>query len=185
MSCGIGCRCGLNPTLLWLWHRPTATAPICPLAWEPLYGVDAALKKHTKKLWLFLDVSPFPYEEEARRIINTVTWSFYQGPKLIFYLSKWQNWRWAQLWLLSNLSSLSEFRSWTWNLDRHTGAMIRGTSCLVQCSADIVLKFLIICDQGATHFSCALHSLCHQSCSQSLCSSLELLYWQQNGWHQS
>ena len=34
VSCGIGCRCGLNPSLLGLWYRPAAVAPIPPLAWE-------------------------------------------------------------------------------------------------------------------------------------------------------
>ena len=47
MSCGIGCRCGLDPSLLWLWCRPAAIDPIGPLAWEPLYAVGTALK--TKK----------------------------------------------------------------------------------------------------------------------------------------
>ena len=28
---------GLDPALLWLWCRPSATAPIGPLAWEPPY----------------------------------------------------------------------------------------------------------------------------------------------------
>ena len=28
----------------WLWHRPAATAPIRPLAWEPPYAGGAALK---------------------------------------------------------------------------------------------------------------------------------------------
>ena len=46
VSCGVGRRRGLDPTLLWLWHRPAVTAPIRPLAWEPPYAVDAALKKH-------------------------------------------------------------------------------------------------------------------------------------------
>ena len=31
--------------MLWLWRRPAATAPIRPLAWEPLYAVGAALEK--------------------------------------------------------------------------------------------------------------------------------------------
>ena len=31
--------------LLWLWHRLVATAPIRPLAWEPLYAAGAALEK--------------------------------------------------------------------------------------------------------------------------------------------
>ena len=30
--------------LLWLWCRLAATAPTRPLAWEPPYAVDAALK---------------------------------------------------------------------------------------------------------------------------------------------
>ena len=34
-SCGVGCICGLDLALLWLWHRPAATAPIRPLVWEP------------------------------------------------------------------------------------------------------------------------------------------------------
>ena len=41
MSCGIGPRCGSDPTLLWLWHRPL----IQPLAWEPLYAVGVVLEK--------------------------------------------------------------------------------------------------------------------------------------------
>ena len=28
MSCAVGCRCGSDPTLLWLWSWPGATAPI-------------------------------------------------------------------------------------------------------------------------------------------------------------
>ena len=42
MSCGVGCRRGSDPTLLWLWPRPVAAAPIRPLAWEPLYAAGAA-----------------------------------------------------------------------------------------------------------------------------------------------
>ena len=34
--------------LLWLWHRPVATARIRPLAWEPPCAAEAALEK-TKK----------------------------------------------------------------------------------------------------------------------------------------
>ena len=42
MSCSVGCRRGSDPTLLWLWRRPVATAPIRPLAWEPPYAAGAA-----------------------------------------------------------------------------------------------------------------------------------------------
>ena len=38
-----------DPTLLWLWHRPAATALTGPLAWKPLYAVGAALKAKDKK----------------------------------------------------------------------------------------------------------------------------------------
>ena len=44
MSYGVGCRRGSDPALLWLWHRPVATALIRPLAWEPPYAVGVALK---------------------------------------------------------------------------------------------------------------------------------------------
>ena len=42
MSCGVGCRHGSDPVLLWLWHRPVATALTRPLAWEPPYAPGAA-----------------------------------------------------------------------------------------------------------------------------------------------
>ena len=48
MSCGVGCRRGSDPALLWLWCRLAATAPIKPLAWEPPYALGAALEE-TKK----------------------------------------------------------------------------------------------------------------------------------------
>jgi len=42
VSCGVGCRYGSDPVLLWLWCRPEATAPIQPLAWKPPYATEAA-----------------------------------------------------------------------------------------------------------------------------------------------
>ena len=51
VSCGVGCRCSSDPALLWLWHRPVATAPIGPLAWEPPYAAGAALNGGKKKNW--------------------------------------------------------------------------------------------------------------------------------------
>ena len=50
--CGEPClvgRQGSDPALLWLWHRPVATAPFGPLAWEPPYAVGMALKRQKKK----------------------------------------------------------------------------------------------------------------------------------------
>ena len=49
MTCGVGCRRGSNPVLLWLWGRPAAVALIQCLAWELLYAVGAALKSEGKK----------------------------------------------------------------------------------------------------------------------------------------
>ena len=49
MSCGVGCRRGLDPVLLWLWHRQAAVAPIRPLVWEPPYASGAAIEKDQKK----------------------------------------------------------------------------------------------------------------------------------------
>ena len=49
MTCGVGLRHGSDPTLLWLWCRPVATALIRPLAWEPPYAAAAALEKAEKK----------------------------------------------------------------------------------------------------------------------------------------
>ena len=44
LSCGIGHRHGLDPVLLWLWHRLAAAALIQPLAWELLYAAGVVLK---------------------------------------------------------------------------------------------------------------------------------------------
>ena len=49
MSCGVGQSLSLDLVLLWLWHRPAATAPIRPLAWEPPFATGAALKNKTNK----------------------------------------------------------------------------------------------------------------------------------------
>ena len=49
MSCSTGRRHSLDLVLLWLWHRPKATAPLRPLAWEPPYAMGVALKRQKKK----------------------------------------------------------------------------------------------------------------------------------------
>ena len=47
MGCGVGCRGGLDPVLL--WRRLAAIAPIGHLACEPPYAMGAALKRQKKK----------------------------------------------------------------------------------------------------------------------------------------
>ena len=52
MSCGLGCSRGSDSALLWLWHRPVATATIQPLVWEPPCATGVALemaKRRRKK----------------------------------------------------------------------------------------------------------------------------------------
>ena len=49
MSCGISCRLGLDPALLWLWHRLGAVAPIGPLARELVYAAGVALQSKINK----------------------------------------------------------------------------------------------------------------------------------------
>ena len=49
MSCAVDLRRSSDPVLLWLWHRPVATALIRPLAWEPPYAAGVALEKEKDK----------------------------------------------------------------------------------------------------------------------------------------
>ena len=44
-SCSVGSRGDSDLALLWLWCRPTATAPFQPLAWELPYAMGVALKR--------------------------------------------------------------------------------------------------------------------------------------------
>ena len=47
VSCGVGCRYGSDPVLLWLW---TAAVPtIRPLGWQLPYAAPVAQKKEKKK----------------------------------------------------------------------------------------------------------------------------------------
>ena len=54
MSCGVGHRCSSDLALLWLLHRPEATALIQPVAWDPPYAVGVALKKRKKRHEIYL-----------------------------------------------------------------------------------------------------------------------------------
>ena len=49
MSCGIGCRHGLDTELLWLWRRLASVALIQPLVFELPYAEGAALKKKKER----------------------------------------------------------------------------------------------------------------------------------------
>ena len=95
MSCGVGCRHGSDHVLLgsWLgsWHRPAATTLFGPLAWEPPYVTDAALKKrtnkqknkHFSKITIFL--LPFSDIKIKNFLVNFLqslnAWDYVQKPK--------------------------------------------------------------------------------------------------------
>ena len=49
MSSGVCHSHHQDPVLLWLWHKPAATAPIQPLAWKPPYASGVALKRQKTK----------------------------------------------------------------------------------------------------------------------------------------
>ena len=49
MSCGVGCRCGSDLVLQWLWRKSSAAAPIQPLAWKLPHATGVALKQKEKK----------------------------------------------------------------------------------------------------------------------------------------
>ena len=77
MSCGVGCRCGSDPALLWPWRRQVAEAPILPLAWEPPYATGAAQgekKSHFQLNLLFIllfRAAPATYgSSQARGLIG-------------------------------------------------------------------------------------------------------------------
>ena len=57
MNCGVGRRHGLDPPLMWLWHRPAAVAPIRPLAWELPYAYGCGPRKQKKEKKVFVDWS--------------------------------------------------------------------------------------------------------------------------------
>ena len=75
MSCGVGCRRGLGPGLLGLWHRLVAAGLIRPLAWEPPHASGAAQKrqKDGKKIIYLFRATPAAYGgAQARGRIRAV-----------------------------------------------------------------------------------------------------------------
>ena len=53
-----------------MWCRPAATAPIQPLAWEPPYATDAALKRQ-KKIIFKIHVNLVHLPKVPRRVLST------------------------------------------------------------------------------------------------------------------
>ena len=75
MSCGVGHRCGSDPTLLWFWCRLAATAPIGPLAWEPPYATGVAqekAKRQKKKKKKCQEIAPVLSVSKPSSLLNSV-----------------------------------------------------------------------------------------------------------------
>ena len=74
MSYGVGCRQNSDPTLLWLWHRPAAIAPIQPLAWESPYAMGAAQEKakRQKKLKIIKKYERLLYDYENGSFLSNL-----------------------------------------------------------------------------------------------------------------
>ena len=53
MSCGVGCRCGSDPALLWLWCRPAAAVVIWPPSLQLPYAPGVTLHPPQKKDGMF------------------------------------------------------------------------------------------------------------------------------------
>ena len=59
VSCGVGCTCGLDPALLWLWYRAAPVALMQPLVWETPYIVGAVSPKINKNNKQKKEYTPF------------------------------------------------------------------------------------------------------------------------------
>uniref|UniRef100_A0A8D0MQS8 E2 ubiquitin-conjugating enzyme n=1 Tax=Sus scrofa TaxID=9823 RepID=A0A8D0MQS8_PIG len=88
MSCSVGCRCGLDPALLWLRCRPATASPIQHLAWKLPYAMDAALerKKQSKNKKISLltkghQIQIFLIQELTSRSMRSSLLEVCAGPK--------------------------------------------------------------------------------------------------------
>ena len=113
MSCGVGHRCGWDPSLLWLWCRLAATALIRPLAWEPPYAVGVALKRKKKgykfvflglHLW-HMEVPRLGFELEVQLPAYTIATAI---PDLSYVCHLYHSSRKRQI-----LNPLNRVRDWT------------------------------------------------------------------------
>ena len=72
MSRSVGHRHSLDPVWLWLWHRSAAVALIGPLAWEPPYAADVALKRK-KNIYIYIHTHTHVYVVAAAAALDTHT----------------------------------------------------------------------------------------------------------------
>ena len=70
VSCGVGCRRGLDLVLLWLWCRLAAIVPIQPPAWEHQYAMGVALKSKNKQNKNFMHCQMSPGGQKSHLVGN-------------------------------------------------------------------------------------------------------------------
>ena len=72
--------------MLWLWHRPVATAPIRQVAWEPPCAAGVALEKTEKKKKSLLschDFNKVTIELNIVTVISNILFSYYPKNKYV------------------------------------------------------------------------------------------------------
>ena len=93
MSCGAVCRRCSDLTLLWLWHRVVATAPIQPLAWELSHAAGSALKKQTnKKICLFQSSDFYFVQEYSNHWIVCFFIGIFSKSTLLYKIKEYPMW---------------------------------------------------------------------------------------------
>ena len=103
MSCGVGLRHGLDPTLLWLWCRLAPVALIRPLAWELPHAPGVALKMKKRKKKKKKKKEPGPAGTGTPDIYATLFTAL--DPAL--------------LWLWFRPAAVAPIRSLAWELQQH------------------------------------------------------------------
>ena len=75
MSCGVGHRHGSDSALLWLWCTLASTAPIGPLAWEPICHGCSPEKKKEKEKERENNTASNIFATQSPRILNILSYN--------------------------------------------------------------------------------------------------------------
>ena len=104
MSCGVGCRYGLDPVLLWLWCIHTCTPPPPPLLL--LKDILICSEIYAQLIWMtgvWTGFSPFLYDTLRPDVATTSVFLKFSPA------SKRKSWAWS---LIISSSPPSEMERW-------------------------------------------------------------------------